>query len=215
MDHSEQQSIRIAGLVGAVGGVLSLVTGAYVQGVVAPASDVSVDMWSYPWSSSALVPVSLVYAVMHGLVLVGILGFSRSGVAGAGRGARVGTMLALVGTAVFVLAELLSIPVAGQRMDDTGASLVGATFGLGSLLSGIGFVLAGIATVRARHWDGWRRFVPLATGLWLAALVGLAMTPVLPVAVAVYGVFIAALGLALWTRPAPSPARPRGQAVQV
>ena len=41
-------------------------------------------MWSYPWSSAALVPVSLVYAVFHVLVSVGLLGFARSGAAGDG-----------------------------------------------------------------------------------------------------------------------------------
>jgi hypothetical protein len=32
------------------------------------------------------------------------------------------------------------------RMDDTGARLVGACFGLGTLLSAIGFIVAGTAT---------------------------------------------------------------------
>jgi hypothetical protein len=208
-------SIRRAGLLGAVGGALTVISGVVVQGIVQPASDVSDEMWSYPWSSDALVPVSLVYAAFHVLVFIGVLGFARSGVAGPGRGARVGTVVALAGTAVLFAAELLSIPIADQRLDDTGAGLVGACFGMGSLLSAIGFIVAGVATVRAGRWDGWRRFVPLATGIWLAALVGLAVTPALAIGVTLYGLFIIALGVALWTQPTPSTPGSRSDAVQV
>jgi hypothetical protein len=211
----EPTSLRRAGLLGAAGGALTVISGLVVQGIVLPASDVSDEMWSYPLSSDALVPVSLVYAVFHVLVFIGILGYARSGVAGPGRSARVGTVIALTGTAALFAAELLSIPIADQRMDDTGAVVVGACFGLGSLLSAIGFIVAGIATVRAGRWDGWRRFVPLATGIWLAALVGLAATPALTIGVALYGLFITALGVALWTQPTPSTPRTRSEALQV
>jgi hypothetical protein len=215
MRTPETTTLRRAGLLGAVGGALSAISGVVVQGIVQPASEVSDEMWSYPWSSDAFVPVSLVYAVFHVLVFIGILGFARSGVAGPGRSARVGAVIALTGTAVLFVAELLSIPIADQRIDDTGAGLVGACFGLGSLLSAIGFIVAGIATVRAARWDGWRRFVPLATGIWLAALVFLAATPALPIGVTVYGLFLTALGAALWTQPTPAATRPRSQAIQV
>ena len=211
----EPSSIRRAGLLGAVGGALNLISGAVVQGIVQPASDVSDEMWSYPWSGDAYVPVSLVLAALYVLVFIGVLGFARSGVAGPGRSARVGTVVALTGTAVLFAAQLLSIPIADQRLDDTGAGLVGACFGLGTVLSAIGFIVAGIATMRARRWDGWRRYVPLATGIWLVALNGLAVTPALATAVALYGLFLTALGIALWTQPTPSTPRPRTEAVQV
>jgi hypothetical protein len=211
----ETTTLRRAGLLGAVGGALSVISGLVVQGIVRPASDVSDEMWSYPWSSDALIPVSLVYAAFHVLVFVGILGYARSGVAGPGRSARVGTVIALIGTAVLFVAELLSIPIADQRMDDTGAGLVGACFGLGTLLSAVGFIVAGVATVRAARWDGWRRFVPLVTGIWLAALVFLAATPALTVGVTLYGLFLTALGVALWTQPTPATPRSRSRAVQV
>jgi hypothetical protein len=149
------------------------------------------------------------------LVFVGILGYARSGVAGPGRSARVGTVIALTGTAVLFAAELLSIPIADQRIDDTGAGLVGACFGLGTLLSAVGFIVAGVATLRAARWDGWRRFVPLVTGIWLAVLVFLAATPALTVGVTLYGLFLTALGVALWTQPTPETPRSRSQAVQV
>ena len=211
----EPSGIRRAGLLAAIGGALNVIFGAVVQGIVQPASDVSDEMWSYPWSSDAFVPVSLVLAALYVLVFIGVLGFARSGVAGPGRSARVGTVVALTGTAVLFAAQLLSIPIADQRLDDTGAGLVSAVFGSGGVLSAIGFIVAGIATVRARRWDGWRRYVPLAIGIWLVALNGLVVTPALAAAVALYGLLLTALGVALWTQPTPSTPRPRTEAVQV
>jgi len=215
MHTPDTAALRRAGLVGAVGGALTLASGVVVQAIVQPATHVSAQMWSYPWPSSALVPVSLVYAVIHALVFIGILGYWRSGVAGTGRTARIGAMVALAGTAVLGIAELLSIPVADQRVDDTGASLVGATFGLGTVLSAVGFLFLGVGTIRAARWQGWRRYVALALGAWLLAMSGLTATQVLPGTVAIYGLLLTALGVALYTRPTPGIARPRGEAVQV
>jgi hypothetical protein len=215
MPIPQPTALRRAGLLGAVGGALTAISGAVVQGYVQPDSDVSDKMWSYPWSSGALVPVSLLYALFYALIFAGVLGYARSGVAGAGRSARVGTVLALIGTAVLFAAELLSIPMADKRVDEAGAVLVTVCFALGALVSAIGFIVAGVATVRAGRWDGWRRFVPLATGVWLVVLNGLAPTPALAVGTTLYGLFVTSLGIALRTQPTPSALRPRNAAVQV
>jgi hypothetical protein len=37
---------------------------------------------------------------------------------------------------------------------------------LGALTTGLGMLLAGIAIVRTRRWDGWHRFIPLLAGLY-------------------------------------------------
>lgn len=205
--------LRQAGLVGAVGGALTVIAGVVVQGVVLPASDVSDDMWSYPWSSGAFVAVSVFYALLHALVFAGVLGFARSGVAGPGRGARVGTGLALTGIAVLGVAELLSITAADRRIGDGGTAPVAACYVLGTVLASVGFIMAGVATMRSRGWDGWRRLVPLVTGISFVAVTGLAPTPALNVAITINGLFLTALGVALWTQP--TPARPRSEAVQV
>jgi len=186
---------RIAGVVGAVGAGASAVSGVVVALVVTPASQVSVEMWSYPWSATALVPVSLVYTVLHLAVLVGLLGLTRSGAG------RIGAWIAVAGTAVLAVAELLSIPIAGQTMDQAGPGLVGATFGLGTVLSAAGFLTGGIVIVRARQGAGWRRYILLVTGIWTTAMLGLVGTPALPAAVAIYGVLLTVVFLALATGP--------------
>ena len=117
--------------------------------IVQPATTVSDQRWSYPWSSGALVPVSILWASLHVLVFVGLLGFARSGVAGHPRSARLGTTLTLVGTALLFVGEIASILIRDQRTDDTGAVIVGAIFALAILLTAVGFLAAGIATVRA------------------------------------------------------------------
>jgi len=209
MARGNAKSLRAAGISCIVGAAATTLGGIVVQGIVQPATNVSDRRWSYPWSSGALVPVSILWASLHVLVFAGVLGFARSGLAGHGRSARLGTTLALVGTALLFVGEIASIPIRDQRTDDTGAVIVGGIFALAILLTAVGFLAAGVATVRARLWQRWRRFTPLTAGVVTIALLGLNVTKALPTGVAMYGLCLFALGLALYTQPTPeSDARP-------
>ena len=168
-----------------------------MQTVVQPASTVPDTRWSYPLSAEAFVPVTLLYAVFHVLVLLGVLAFARSGAAGTSRVARTGTTLAIAGTGLLCLAELASIPFRDSLIADPGPSTVGAAFGLAVVLTAVGFLLAGVSTLRAGVWQDWRRVVPLATGIWSTLLVGVSMTGALAAGVGVYGVCMLLLGVAL------------------
>jgi len=205
MARRDSKSLRTAGISCIVGATSTALGGIVVQGIVQRATTVSDDRWSYPWSSGALVPISILWASLHVLVFVGVLGFTRSGVAGPSRSARVGTALALVGTALLFVGELASILIRDQRTGDSGAAIVGAIFALAILLTAVGFLAAGIATVRARLWHGWRRFTPLAAGIVNSALLGVNATKALPTGVAIYGLSLLALGIALYTQPTPEP----------
>ncbi|MGW1339610.1 hypothetical protein ACWCOV_01050 [Kribbella sp. NPDC002412] len=195
--------IRKLAAVGLVGAAVTALSGAFVAAVVQPASDVSDEMWSYPWSSDALVLISSAYAVIHLLVFVGMLAFARSV---RGRAARVGSGLALVGTFVFFVAELATIPFADQRMDDTGPQVVGAAFGLGIALTAAGLITAGISVLRSGAWQGWRRYTPLGAGLWSLLMIAISVTGALAAGVAVYGASLFILYLAVYTQPTSSPA---------
>ena len=140
--------IRKLAAVGLAGGTLTAASGLFVAAVVQPASDVSDEMWSYPWSSDALVPVSVLFAAFHLLVFLGMVAFARSV---SSRAARVGSALALVGTFVFFVAEVATIPFADQRLDETGPQIVGAMFGLGVTLTAVGLIAAGIALMAVRR----------------------------------------------------------------
>ena len=161
-------------------------------------------MWSYPWTSSALVPVSIVQALLHVLVLAGVVALARSGVAGPTRMARAGLAIAVAGTALLTAAELASIPVRHARDAATGPTAVGVLFGVAVLLSAVGFLLVGRETLRAAQWRDWRRFTPLATGIWCVALLAINASNALPTGVAIYGVCLFAMDLALCTGPAPT-----------
>src|SRR6476661_7267899 len=155
MARATIDSLRAAATCCIAGAAATTLGGIVVQGIVQPATTVSDHRWSYPWSSGALVPVSILWASLHVLVFVGVLGFARSGVAGHSRSARLGTALALVGTVLLFVGEMASILIRDRCTDDTGAVIVGGIFALAILLSAVGFLAAGVATVRARLWQGW------------------------------------------------------------
>lgn len=181
--------------------------GAVLMFGIQPATDISDDMWRYPWSSSgAFVAFSIFSAALHGLVIAGVVAFGRSGAAGRSRAARRGVAVAVAGTALLLVGELASIPIRDAEVDDTSAAVVGAIFGLASIASTVGFLLTGRATLRAGVWHGWRRFAPLATGLWLLVLapVGLAAPTLLHGGVGVYGLCLLAMAIALHTEPTPA-----------
>jgi len=201
MAKATNDSIRAAAVSCAVGAAATTIGGIAVQAIVQPATAVPDDRWSYPWSSNALVPISILWASLHILVFYGVLGFARSGIAGKGRSARVGALLVLGGTAMLFVGELALIAVRNQFTDDTGATIVGAIFGIAILLTSVGFLAVGIATIRSGNWHGWRRLTPLSAGIASCALLGLNSTKALPTGVAVYGLCLLPLGTALYTQP--------------
>ena len=189
------------------------VAGAVLAFGIQPNTDISVDMWRYPWSSSgAFVAFSVFSAALHSLVIAGLVAFGRSGAAGRSRAATRGVALAVAGTALLVVGELASIPIRDAKVDDTSAAIVGGVFGLASIALMVGFLVAGRATLRAGRWHGWRRFTPLATGLWLVVLtpVGLTAPTLLHGGVGVYGACLLAMAVALYTDPAPAVAEKVG-----
>lgn len=186
-----------------VAAAATAVAGAVLYLGLQPITDLSDDMWRYPWESSgAFVAFSIFSALLHGLVILGLRAFGRSGAAGGSRSAANGVALAVTGTALLLVGELLSIPIRNAETSDTSATIVGAVFALGGITSTVGFLVLGRATLRAGVWQGWRRFTPLATGLWLGAMTFLPPT-LLHGMVGVYGLCLLGMAIALYTQPAP------------
>lgn len=187
---------RKLAVIGLVGAVLTTLSAVAIAALIEPASDVSDEMWSYPLTTDAFVPASILYAVFHLLVLAGMLAVVAA--MGHNRAGRIGAWIATAGTFVLFLAEFASIPIADQRLDDTGPQLVGAFFGLGVALTAIGLLVAGVAVLRSGQWDGWRRYAPLGAGIWSLVMIGLSMTSALPIGVAIYGVTLFVLFAAVY-----------------
>ena len=70
-------------------------------------------------------------------------------------------------------------------------------FGVGTLLTAVGLIMAGTAALRSGVWSGWRRYTPLVLGVWMVAMMPLQFTPALPLAVGIYALAVMALGLAM------------------
>jgi hypothetical protein len=186
-----------------IAGAIIHAVGGIVGQVVQASTLVSDDMFSYPWTSAELVAVSLVEALAFGLGVVGLAGLRASGVAGPARAARTGLGVALAGSILFVVAQLASIAVRDQYLEEDAAGAVGGLFGLATLLLGAGLAAAGVAARRAGLWEGWRPTALLACGLWTLAMLGIVLTPMMPLGVTVVGLLQIAIGAGLLTRPTP------------
>jgi hypothetical protein len=192
-------AVRGLALTGALGGALTAASGVVSGLVVGPASTVAPDRWSYPWTPSGLVVASAVYAVLHLMVVAGLVALHRSGLAGLSRAARGGLVAAGAGLVVLAVAELASIPFATASVDEAGG--VGAVFGLANLVTAAGLVVAGVATARAGRWPGWGRWTLLVSGIALVLVLPLptVSAELLALGVAAWGVATTVFGAALAT----------------
>jgi len=192
--------VQVGGAACAVGAIV-LAVGAVITQIVQASTTVSDQLWRYPWSSGASIVAGSVWAVGQATLVAGLLALRASGVAGRSRPARIGFPVAVAGTALIIVGHLASMPIRNDNIHRAAAETVAGVFGAATILSAVGLLLIGSATLRAGVWGGWRRFVPLFAGVWTVALIGMQLTEALPTAVAVYSVCFALLGFALAVAP--------------
>jgi hypothetical protein len=107
--------------------------------------------------------------------------------------------------------EVVAITARDVAVDSTTATIVGAGYGVVSFALGVTLVAAGIAIVRAGVWQRWRRWVVLASGVWVffPMFPALAtMTDGARLAIAGWMLLFAALGAALMRNPSPNTNQP-------
>ena len=174
-------------------------------GIIAAAyrgtSTVPDDRLSFPFSGSLATTTSLTWGLAQALFILTLLAFVRSGAVGTSRAGRIGAMVALVGGILFVGAHALSLIFRDAGVGDPAGLAVIALFGVGTLLSAGGFIVAGLAVVRAGHWTSWRRYSVLTVGIWMLCMLPLQFTPLLPLTVAIYAATVAAFAVALLAEP--------------
>ena len=97
----------------------------------------------------------------------------------------------------------LLVPMAGAVSYFLGAWLILPFAPLGALLNGVGMLLVGAASLKARVWTGWKRFAPLLVGSFpfffmypLLLLVGHRPAAV----IGLWGIPWVLMGLAVWQR---------------
>jgi hypothetical protein len=126
-----------------VTGLASAYTLALLLGMADPA-------WAY-----------LARGIVHLGELAAVVALARCGAAGARPLATTGIGAAGLGAVLLAIAEVTT-------EGSPGASA--ALFAVAPILVGLGLVLAGIAVVRAGRWTGWRRWVVLALGIYVFAV---------------------------------------------
>lgn len=203
MNRSSLSVVQQLSLLGVIGGAIMTVGAAVTYFVT---SDVSSDLINAPYSRSTFVMTESLWGICHGLAAAAFYGFLRSGLAGPGALARWGNRLALVGLAAMLPLEFAYALATGKTEDDTYVVVVGSVFGLAAVLVGIGMVLNGIATARSGGWTGWRRYLPLACGLYtFLVLIPLTFTRIDMFGISGFSFIFLLLAWAVFTRPQPEP----------
>ena len=95
----------------------------------------------------------------------------------------------------------VTIAARNSTYPGAGTDVLDALYGISSLATGAGLVLAGVDVRRGRRWTGWRGLVVLIVGIF----VFVPMTPALlgpfvlaRLAITVWMLLFAVLGYALW-----------------
>jgi len=164
----------------------------YGEGLITPAISILGAMEGLEVATDSLAP--LVVPITAG-ILVGLFAVQRYGTG------RIGAIFALLGCIVFVAAHAVSLIFRDARVDDPEGLAAIALFLLGTLCSAGGFIVAGVAVVRAGRWTSWRRYSVLPVGIWMLCIVPLQFTPLLPLTVAVYAATVSAFAVALLAEP--------------
>lgn len=189
--------LRRSGVITVWSGLLGAASGVFLA-VVPPS--VPDYRFSYPLAPGAFAAIQLWFAVQHAGVLAGIAALARSGVAGRSRWTRVASWMACLGMVGLASMEIVAMTAANASYPSPQTGPIDAGYGFTSMAIGVGLVGVGVSVLRARRWSGWRRWVPLALGVW----VFVPMTPammgpfvVARLAITAWMLLFAALGVAL------------------
>lgn len=177
--------------------VTSLLGVACAVAVIAWPPQVAETQYSYPFDATTYAGAQIIFALQHAGVFAGLYGlFLLAG----SRLARTGLILASVGTLVLTGCELFAITAARDLAGSPQADLVDNSYGVPTILMGIGLIVAGVGLARERVLTGWGRWITLAVGVYL-------IFPLLPavfgplvlgrIAIGVWLLLFAALGFAL------------------
>jgi hypothetical protein len=111
----------------------------------------------------------LVGGVIGVVLLVGLtggpLGLLALRATGNLRMGLIGNVVTLVGLLSYLIGQTLQT-VFGYAVQE-----IGIFYAAGALLVGIGTLVLGISTIRARRLSGWRRFAPLSVGAYYALMI--------------------------------------------
>jgi hypothetical protein len=156
--------------------------------------------YSYPFAAGAFVAIQAWFVVQHLGLLAGQWGLAASGAAGPGRHVRWAHWAGLAGMALLTFTELLAIAAANDPYPSPLTNVLDGLYGISCVAVGVGMTVVGVGVVRHGLWASWRRWTPLAIGVW----VFIPMTPSIMVGyvparvtITIWMLLYAALGWAL------------------
>jgi hypothetical protein len=161
-------SVRASGWYCVAGAVIAVAGTTWLS--IAPPS-VSPDRVSFPVTPATFRFTEVLWTLTHVLVLLGVIGLARSGLAGASRTGRIGARIAVGGMALLVPAELGYVFAANAAENSAIDNVLSAAFGVAVPVAGIGLILAGTAILRSGRWPGGGRYAPLLCGVLAFALI--------------------------------------------
>ena len=172
-------------------GGVALGAGSLVGTAIAVVTSTVAPQWATPGTTSFGV-AGVVLTIIHLASLFAVVTLAASVAARAGWLKNVGFALTLAGQVAQALGESVI------RFDMTVGN---AFFTVCMPLMGLGMILVGIAVIRTGTWSSWRRFMPIACGLYIPIVLVPAFViekgPSFP-ALAGFGAVYALLGLAMF-----------------
>jgi hypothetical protein len=156
--------VALLGWVCLAAGLLGLAS-AIILIVIQPS--VGIDHFSYPLAPGGFAVAQVWFFVHHFGLLAGVYALWRSGVVGTGRLARVGSWGAIVSIALLAACELVAISAADALRPSGRTDTMDSLYGISSILVGITLIVAGVSVIRTGRWQGLRRFLPLALGVYI------------------------------------------------
>jgi hypothetical protein len=148
------------------GGILGAAV-AVLDMLIPPA--VGPERWSYPHTATGFVLTEIAIVIAHILTALGILALTDQ--VGSSRAGLIGVRVAAAGLWLLAVCEVAAAAIAGVLANSVQAQLVGASFGVTSLVYAIGAVVGGIALVRLRAGQPWARWSLLVSGVFVVAVV--------------------------------------------
>jgi hypothetical protein len=161
VSRAERSDLRLLGDASVASGLLGFALGLLTL-VYTPA--VAESQWSYPFSTTVQLWVGLALAVTHALTLAGFVGVLRADPYRGSRLAAGGLWVSVVGFGILSIAEIWSGLIGDELVESSVGDQVGSLFGVGSLATAIGSIVAGVVIVRSDVWDGLGRWALLASG---------------------------------------------------
>ena len=152
----------------AASGVLGIAIGIVT---IAWSPAVADDQWSYPFSTGVQWAISVVLVVTHLLTAVGVVGIRRLHRGRVSRTAEIWLAVAAAGLVALGVCEALSGAIGGRANDSTAAGIVGALFGISSLVMAVAAIVGGWAVGRAAVLAPYGRWMLLASGVVILVLV--------------------------------------------